>query len=176
MKKNRKGFTLVELLVAVLIFGILAAIGTPLYMRTVERTRLVSHFPTIKSLADSVVQFYDERDRFPNNLREIYVRLPEPEWDYTGYTATNQEGSCTVTLEVDPAGPNINMVCRRRIPNDWVDDWMIQYTFVINNAGSLAPDGRFFWILATDDARIAALEGVARSNGWTQAGYHRFAI
>ncbi|WP_428038694.1 type IV pilin protein, partial [Candidatus Avelusimicrobium faecicola] len=39
MKRNKKGFTLVEILTVVLIVGVLSAVALPQYRRAVERSR-----------------------------------------------------------------------------------------------------------------------------------------
>ncbi len=39
MKKNRKGFTLIELVVVTVIMGILASMGIPYYLKTVETSK-----------------------------------------------------------------------------------------------------------------------------------------
>ncbi|MBR4508020.1 MAG: type II secretion system protein [Elusimicrobiaceae bacterium] len=53
MKKNnkKKGFTLIEILVAVMIIGVLAAIALPSYMRSVERSRAAGPIANLGSIA-----------------------------------------------------------------------------------------------------------------------------
>jgi type IV pilus assembly protein PilE len=50
---NKKAFTLIELLVIVLIIGILAAIALPQYRLAVEKSRLYSMLPIMRSIADA---------------------------------------------------------------------------------------------------------------------------
>ncbi len=39
VQKNRKGFTLVELAVVIVIIGVLAAFGVPRFLKSVERSK-----------------------------------------------------------------------------------------------------------------------------------------
>ena len=48
--KNKKGFTLVEILVVVIIVAILAAIAVPIYMRYVEKARSTEAQSAISSI------------------------------------------------------------------------------------------------------------------------------
>jgi len=55
--KNRKGFTLVELMVVVVIIGVLSAIAVPLYNNQTETARLNAHMTNIKIIESAVQQY-----------------------------------------------------------------------------------------------------------------------
>lgn len=83
--KNKKGFTLLELLVVVLIIGILAAAAMPQYRRAVEKARSSEAITTLKSIEESVYRIlYAE-----NPLEQITF----DDLDIEFATASNQDYS-----------------------------------------------------------------------------------
>ena len=53
MKHTKKGFTLIEVLVVVLMVGILSSIAVPQYRRAVERTRVAEVQTLLRSIYES---------------------------------------------------------------------------------------------------------------------------
>ena len=50
---NKKGFTLIEILAAVIIIGVLSVMAVPLYEKTIERSRLTEARTLMNRLADA---------------------------------------------------------------------------------------------------------------------------
>ncbi len=82
----KKGFTLLELLVVVLIIGILAAIALPQYQMAVEKSRAAEVLMTISTMKKQI-EFYLLSNNLPNQGRTIQfedlsnVELQGGEWD-----------------------------------------------------------------------------------------------
>ena len=58
MFKNKKGFTLIEILVVVLIIGILAAIAVPQYQLAIEKSRASEALSAVKALKEAADVYY----------------------------------------------------------------------------------------------------------------------
>ena len=93
LKNRKKGFTLLELLVVVLIIGILAGIALPQYRKAVEKAKLAEALTNFKVLEDGIER-YILANGFPN--RETYlpdipldVELTGGEFNDFGYVTDN---------------------------------------------------------------------------------------
>ncbi len=64
-KNKRKGFSLVELLVSVVIMGVLASVVVGVVPATTERARSASFATTLATLQSAVDQFYAGSNQFP---------------------------------------------------------------------------------------------------------------
>lgn len=54
---NKKGFTLIELMVVVLIIAILAAVALPQYQKSIEKARATDAWTTLKAIEDAVKRY-----------------------------------------------------------------------------------------------------------------------
>ncbi len=71
MKKNNKGFSLVELIVVVLIMGILAVALTPQVMKWVDKSRIAADKDTLQAVKSAAALAYTSKDVYGKGKVEI---------------------------------------------------------------------------------------------------------
>lgn len=59
----KKGFTLIEILIAVLIMGVLVAMAAPMYERTVEKSRIAEARTMLKRIYDAKRRVLDNQEQ-----------------------------------------------------------------------------------------------------------------
>ena len=102
---NRKGFTLVELLMVVIIIGILVTIAVPSYYKSIERAKGSKAKTSLRTITNAQVQYRALNDTYTLNLTDLVdVDLPaelqngaDNDWSYESATITLIESDITTT-------------------------------------------------------------------------------
>ena len=74
---KKKGFTLLELLVVVLIIAIIASIGVPLYTRSYRRSIAQEMLSTMKSYHDAIIRYKNEKGVMPGHFADLDVSIAD---------------------------------------------------------------------------------------------------
>ena len=78
MKKTKKGFTLIEMLVVVLIIGILAAIAVPQYQKAVAKAELAQIISMVRSIKEAEEVYYLAHNQY-TTLDNLDVSINNPD-------------------------------------------------------------------------------------------------
>lgn len=71
---NKRGFTLIEMIIIVIVVGILSFISVPLYKGHVEKAKLTEGYALLGALREAQLKYYVEYGEFlPSTLANGYV-------------------------------------------------------------------------------------------------------
>jgi general secretion pathway protein G len=102
MKKNARGFTIIELLIVLTLIVILAAMSMVQYRNSVQRAKEAVLKEDLYRMRDAIDQYYADKNKYPQTLQDLvsngYLReLPkDPMTDSAD------------TWQVEPAEPDPN--------------------------------------------------------------------
>ena len=77
IRKQQKGFTLIELMLVVSIIGILATVAIPAYSEYTERAWRAERASLVQPVREAVAAFYDRWGKFPASNTEAGLPVPE---------------------------------------------------------------------------------------------------
>jgi prepilin-type N-terminal cleavage/methylation domain-containing protein len=95
--KARKGFTLVELAVVIVIIGVLAAFGVPRFMRSVERSKASEAFAYLAAVRSSQERYQAQYGSYCNDVNNLDIQSPMPGYFSLG-TVNAVENTWSLTL------------------------------------------------------------------------------
>ena len=69
--KKRKGFTLIEVLVVIVILGVLAGLAVPVYVGQIEKSRATEALDHLASTRSSAIRFFSEKNSYATIANDL---------------------------------------------------------------------------------------------------------
>jgi len=112
MNKNKKGFTLVELLVVIIIVGVLAAVAVPLMTANVQKARKSEGMAGAGTIRTAQRLYNVENGAYATSLTALNTYVSTADLTGTWFVAANYTTDGTniyVTCPTNAGGTTINM-------------------------------------------------------------------
>jgi prepilin-type N-terminal cleavage/methylation domain-containing protein len=93
--KSRKGFTLVELAVVIVIIGVLAAFGVPKFLNSVERSKAAEAFAYLSAIREAEERYLAQQGVYAADASALDIALQTPKYFGVASTISTTSGNAT---------------------------------------------------------------------------------
>lgn len=99
----RRGFSLMEIMIAVAIMGLLAAVAGPAILGYLNKAKVSSAETTIRAFESAILEYYTDTGQYPETLDDLVSQPSDPKlaakWQEGGYLKAKK-------IPKDPWGKN----------------------------------------------------------------------
>src|SRR6266481_4574656 len=96
--RTRRGFSLVELAVVIVIIGVLAAFGVPRFINSVERSKAAEAFAYLSAVRAAQERYHAQNGTYADTIAKLDIKVSPPKYFDDSSAATIGAGS-TSNLE-----------------------------------------------------------------------------
>ncbi|MDO8602954.1 MAG: prepilin-type N-terminal cleavage/methylation domain-containing protein [Candidatus Omnitrophota bacterium] len=117
---NKKGFTLVEVLIVVIIIGILSAIGIPQFAASIEKAKGGEARAGLGHIQTGEKVYFAESEYYTTVLSDLDITLSQQYWTFTIATLSSTTYTATATRSGGThTGETLTMDQAGTISGDW---------------------------------------------------------
>ena len=136
LNKNKKGFTLLEILIVLVILGVIAGLAIPAYQGSVEKSRSQEALQTLGAIRESLLRYFALNNTYAN-ASYCPVAANQNALDYCD-TTNNGGQNVHFTYAISNTGPNGFTATATRNAVDGGDGTS---TIKLNQAGTIVKAG-----------------------------------
>lgn len=157
LRKNKKGFTLVELLVVIAIIGILAVVAVPALFSNINKAKVASVESDYSSIKSAALSYYSDKNKVPEDLDELetYMETVPTKADVGGtYDIISKDKKLALQIGTADDKPSLTVAQVEKLVNDIGKEKIYSDAALTTNIPNTAAINDIFYIALIDNTDL----------------------